>query len=46
MLLMQGGRILLCLFIASGGCQQSLVFLGLWHHNFNLCLKLSCLSNC
>ena len=28
------------LLLASGGCWQSLVFLGLWQHNSNLCLCL------
>ena len=26
--------------LASGGCWQSLAFLGLWQHNFSLCVPL------
>ena len=32
------GRMLPCLFLVSGGCQQSLVFLGLKVHRSNCCL--------
>lgn len=31
-------RILACLFLASGDCQQSLAFLGLQMHHFSICL--------